>query len=887
MKFNRTLIFILLLLATASMPRQVVCEPEEESFPGTVVKTVMIERTLLEPYDFIRRSTFFQRRVGLALSAGGVRGIAQIGVLKAFEEAHFEIACIAGTSMGSIIGGLYASGYDADQLVEIAGKTNFSSLFSDSPKRRALFFGQREEKERYLLSIRFDGFKPFIPSGFAVGQGLTTFLSDLTIRANYSCRGDFNRLPIPFRAVATDIGNGEEVVLGRGSLSEVLRASMAFPLAFTPVVIEGRHLMDGGMVNPVPVDVCRSMGADYVIAVNTSSPLLSVEDLSGPVDMVNQASTVMQQEVKRQQLERADFIITPDLGQIENYNLKLRDSIIALGYLAGKKGVAELRSIMDSPPPGKSRLIEAIEVRPDQPLGKYLRANWPLEPGSSIDIDRIEDALWSSDPEIRFEKLSAEITETQSGLKILIGGDPFPTPKKIRLRYEGNSVLPDSLIDKFFDMDHRTDRTISLRAIYDAAGKVVELYHKAGYDLAHIQSLEYKRAEGEVVIRFDEGFLQFVDIVGNQRTRSWIIKANFPLRPGEPFDVRKAEKGIENIYATGFFERVSLDIRPSPEGARLIINVSEKKFSQIRLGGHWDDEYQAEMFAEILDGNALGAGIQVLGHVQLSSRRNKYFLSLKANRLSRTLITAGTRFYFSRLHRRLFYVDGSPNGFRIEDRLGWSVEVGQQIARLGTILFAYRLEEVNKRLTLTDVETEDVLSAFSLRSSVETFDKFPFPNYGHRQDFVLEFTTFLLGGTYEKYTKMYSSLEAYWPLGSRLNLHPHLALGVSTADLPDVEKFYIGGMYNFSGYRVDQISGDKFFTASMQLRFKLPYRLYLIGDFDYGNVYDDYEKLRIKDFQHGWGVALSLNSPFGPFDFGYGDSQELPHRYYLNLGLKF
>lgn len=885
MKYKVPFIFLSIILVSGFMTPSAVCGLENGVHSQATIDTIIVERAVFEPNDFLRRSTFSPRLIGLALSAGGARGIAQIGILKAFEEANIEISYIAGTSMGSIIGGLYASGYSADEIFEIAGKADFSSLFSDSPRRRALFINQRAEAERYLFSIRFDGLKPFIPSGLAVGQGLTTFLSDLTISANYSCQGDFDRLLIPFRAVASDIGNGEEVVLKRGNLADAMRASMAFPLAFTPVVIDGRHLMDGGMVNPVPVDVCRSMGADFVIAINTLSPLMDVDRLSGPVDMVNQATTVMQQEVKRQQLKQADFIITPELGQIENYNLNLRDSIITLGYQAGQKGVAELRLALDQSLSANCWHIESIESQADQPLGDYLLANWPLEPGSYLDPNRINDALLVSDPEMRFEKLSAEIIKTPAGARIIIGGVPFPQLDKLSIRFEGNRVLPDSIINKFFVIE--AGRETSFRNLYDVAGQVVQLYRKAGYDLAHIHSLEYLAASEEIVIRFDEGFLQFVDIRGNQRTRSWIIKANFPLRPGEPFDVRKAENGIENIYATGFFERVSLDIRPSPEGARLIINVSEKKFTQIRFGGHWDDEYQAEMFVEVLDGNALGAGIQILGHAHLSSRRNKYFISLRANRLSQTLITAGTRFYFSRLRRRLFEAEGAPRGFRVEDRLGWSAEIGQQIARLGTILFGYRLEKIASRLTLTDAENEDVLSAFAIRSSVETFNKFPFPDYGHRQDFVLEFTTSWLGGTYEEYTKMYSSLEAYWPLGSGLNLHPRLALGVSTATLPDVEKFYIGGLYNFSGFRTDQLSGDKFFTASMQMRIKLPAHLYLIGNFDYGNVYDEYEKLRLKDFQHGWGVALSLDSPIGPLDFGYGNPQKLPDRFYLNIGLKF
>jgi outer membrane protein assembly factor BamA len=381
--------------------------------------------------------------------------------------------------------------------------------------------------------------------------------------------------------------------------------------------------------------------------------------------------------------------------------------------------------------------------------------------------------------------------------------------------------------------------------------------------------------------------LRYVDIKGNNRTRSWIIKANYPLRPGEPFDTRKSEKGLANIFGTGFFERVSLDVQPADSGVHLVINVREKPYLQLRVGGHWDDEYQSEMFVELLDDNIFGAGIQALAHGQFSSRRYDYYLSFKVDRLSRTLLTAQSKFYFNRLKRRLFYPDGSPNGYRIEERLGFSLLGGWQIARLGMINFEYRLEDIQTKLSLNNIIYKPVLSAFAIKSTVETFNKFPYPDYGHRQEFILEFTGKWLGGTFDEYTKLYSSIEAYWPWGKYWTFHPKFSFGISTANLPDIEKFYLGGMYNFSGYRTHQLVGDKFLIANLQWRIRLPYKMYLLGNFDYGNVYDEYESIKIRDFLKGWGAAISYDSPVGPCEFGYGKAERRPYRLYVNVGLRF
>jgi len=874
-------LYLLLLICLCPLSGTAAAELRSPHFTSD---TVVIARDSLTPRDFRLRKRFQPRTIGLAFSGGGARGIAQIGVLRAFEEAGLDIDYIAGTSMGSIIGGLYASGYSADEIARMVRKTDFASLFSDSPQRGSLFFTQRAERDRDLVSIRFDGIKPYWPRGLAAGQRLTFLLTDLTIKANYGCGGDFNHLPIPFRAVVTDIATGERVAIDHGSLADAMRASMAFPLAFTAVELDGRHLMDGGIVDPVPVDVCREMGADYTIAVNTTSVLLTADEINNPVDIANQVTTIMSGNALRKQLQQADLVITPWLADNRSFNFGMHDTLEALGYQAGVKAITEIRQAQ-TVPTDSGPVLAAVMADSDDSLLTFVRERFPLKAGSHFNPAVTARALAFADQEMAFHHLAAIMIPWYNGTIIRIEGTPNRPYDQVRYLFAGCALLTDAEIRCIFPTT--PGRIMRLSEVKKAADSVVSLLRAAGYDLARVQSITYDHTGGMVQVTFDEGRLSDIDVAGNDRTRSWIIRADFSLRRGEPFSAQKAENGLANIYGTGFFERVALDVRPTSHGAKLTIIVKEKKFTQLQLGGHWDDEYQGELFSELLYDNVFGAGIQIAAYSQFSSRRSKYQLSAKVDRLSKSLITARTRFYYSHLKRRLFWANGAPADYRVEERLGWSAEAGYQIARFGTIYTEYRLEDIHTHLLQNDIKDDHVLSVIAIKSNVETINKFPFPDKGHRQDLAVEFSGKWLGGSYSEYTKLFGSLEGWWPLGNYFNFHPRVAAGISTANLPDIEKYYIGGLYNFSGYRTDQLSGDKFLMTNLQLRLKLPYHVYLLGNFDYGNVFDDFQSIKIAEFRRGWGAAISVDTPLGPCDFGYGKASPLPHMWYLNVGLRF
>jgi NTE family protein len=753
-----------------------------------------------------------------------------------------------------------------------------------------MFLTQREERDRHLLSIRFDGFKPVIPRALTAGQKLTTILTTLTTSANYHAAGDFDRLPIPFKCISTDIVSGHEVVLDSGSLADAMRATMGFPLAFTPLDKGDALLMDGGMVTPIPVDLVRAMSdsVDFVVAVNTVSPLLAKEDLSTPVDIANQVTSIMTADKLAVQLESADYAIAPPLDGFTMSDFGVKDSLIAIGYRAGLTAtdsiIAMLRQRRDS------AVWRIDSLRVDSCLDPYnSRFNESLA-GRTFSRGQLIAELKSLFLELNLFRLEARLgpvgdstTETRS-VAIAISGLPAPMWSEVDIEFAGNLMFGDSTLRNLLRGEDTAMTSSSLRR---GLGRMLGRYRSEGFDLADLERVSIEECGARLLIVLDEARITEIEISGNRRTKDWMITSNFPLEVGEPYSTHQASRGLSNIYGRDLFDRVTIDVAPCPEGARLKIGVEEKHSMQLRIGWHWDDEYQSEEFAELLDDNVMGAGLQYLLHARYADERQEYFGAFKADRIFSTYLTAKLRLYHNRLDRNVYDSDGHVVDERDEDRTGFEVRMGQQISRLGTVSAGLALEEVHYAFPrYADSSMSFSLRAFKIESLVENFDRIPFPESGKKHLFEIQFTGKGFGGEVE-YTKFYSSLEAYWMVWRWLNYHPKLAVGLSRSGLPVSEKFYLGGLHSFAGFRTDQLSGDKVIAMSHEFRIKLPLRLYLSLRYDIGDVYGGADNIKLNDLRHGFGVTAAFDSPIGPFEFGYGVATDGFERYYLNIGLAF
>ncbi|MFI8395277.1 hypothetical protein CXF97_11495 [Pseudomonas sp. Choline-02u-1] len=348
-------------------------------------------------------------KVGLVLSGGAARGLAHIGVLKALEEQGITIDAIAGTSMGAVVGGLYASGYKVDELEKLALSIDWQAALSDAPPREDVPFRRKQDDRDFLvkqkLSFRDDG-SLGLPLGVIQGQNLALLLESLL--AHTSDTRDFDKLPIPFRAVTTDIANGEKVVFRKGHLPQVIRASMSIPAVFAPVELDGRLLVDGGMTDNIPLDVAREMGVDIAIVVDIGTPLRNRKQLTTVVDVLNQSITLMTRRNSEEQLAALhadDVLIQPALAAFGVTDFGKAQEMIDAGYRATRILDARLAQLKPTEtqdaelnaarqPGQRTPIITAIRVENDSKVDDAVIRYYIRQPiGAPLDLGRLHSDM--------------------------------------------------------------------------------------------------------------------------------------------------------------------------------------------------------------------------------------------------------------------------------------------------------------------------------------------------------------------------------------------------------------------------------------------------------------------------------------------------------------
>lgn len=348
--------------------------------------------------------------VGLVLGGGGARGAAHLGVLRVLERENIPVDYIAGTSMGAIIGSLYASGYSVDEIEKILKDLDWADIFRDGPSRDALPMREKEINQADLIAreigVGRDGLK--FPKSVIIGQKLSLTLRRLLVQTEAS--QDFGKLPIPFRCVATNIIDTQQVVFSEGDLALSVLASAAIPGAFAPVKIGDKLLVDGGVTNNVPIDVARAMGARRLIVVNVGTPLHTEEQLTSPVAVLDQViSGMMERETNRsiETLQAGDVLIHPEMPGVSTLTFDRVDEAIEAGQGTAEEYLAQLRTMAVAPEqfaairatqkrallPEDAR-IEFVDVSRERSRTAHVVAD-QLErlDGDKIDFSKIDQSL--------------------------------------------------------------------------------------------------------------------------------------------------------------------------------------------------------------------------------------------------------------------------------------------------------------------------------------------------------------------------------------------------------------------------------------------------------------------------------------------------------------
>jgi len=351
-------------------------------------------------------------RIGLALSGGGARGGAHLGVLRALEELGVPVDVIAGTSIGAIIGGLYASGMGVDQIEQVISDIDWDAAFIEDTPRELKSFRRKRDDDLFLVDQKpglNDG-QFELPLGVVQGQTIDLILTEQTLPVAHI--RDFDDLSIPFRAVATDIATGDAVVLGSGNLAVAIRASLSVPAVISPVEIDGQLLVDGGVAMNLPIEVARQMGADVIIAVDISAPLLPREELTSVLTVTQQMTNILMRRGVDQQLEKLgsnDLLIVPEFeGEYGSTSFGRMAETIAIGYDATMEHAQPLQAHgVVTANPLAPQPLPAGPPQPDPPIIDFMRVTnnsniseavierhlRGVEIGQPMDLAAVEEAV--------------------------------------------------------------------------------------------------------------------------------------------------------------------------------------------------------------------------------------------------------------------------------------------------------------------------------------------------------------------------------------------------------------------------------------------------------------------------------------------------------------
>ncbi len=485
-------------------------------------------------------------KIGLVLSGGGAKGMAHIGVLKELERHGIRPDYITGTSMGSIVGGLYAIGYSADEIEEIALGMDWDALLSNQVSLDQITYLEKEYYQRYLIELGINKTSLELPKGLIEGQKLSELLTALTRHVHHI--QDFDDFPVPFACVGTDLVTGEPVVMRSGSLATALRASMAIPSVFTPVDRDGHYMVDGGLVRNFPVQECIDMGADIIIGVFVSDDLLPKEQLASAVDVLTQSAFVMSVFDSREQKKKCDLLIEPDLVPYTTFSFEAGPQIIQRGEQAGEAHRPGLMALADSLnfTPGVSierpalrdtfRISEVNVIHNENIPERFIQGNLTLDKDSRISLKGIENRIEALYGTRYFDKVTYTLNPMDDDSYELLIDTDEAVPRQIRagLHYDSENGAGLNL-------------NLTLRDLFPASRTLVEV------DIAE-------------AFRVDANFLKYI------WSRQYLaLKTGINYRNSDvPIGDGRIQAGVfKNNYLNPYFSLLSTKHRNSLTGIKL------------------------------------------------------------------------------------------------------------------------------------------------------------------------------------------------------------------------------------------------------------------------------------------------------------------------------
>jgi NTE family protein len=778
-------------------------------------------------------------KVGLVLSGGGARGFAHIGVLKMLDSLDVPIDCIAGTSMGGIVGALYAIGYRGRDLEALANRSDWQEMFTDRAPRSLMPYLEKKESDRYQIEFGMKGWKPVTPGGLIVGRKISLLFASLTFP--YEKVDDFDRLPIPYRCVASDLIRGEAVVLSRGSLARAMRATMAIPTVFSAVEWGDSLLVDGGLLDNLPVDAAKAMGADVVIAVDVGYPLRDKGSLQSAFAVLEQSMAMLGIDRRKENVKQVDLFIQPDLAgfNMADFTADGIRRIILRGDEAARrnrKALADLKTRLgltaESDSARSAATPDTLRVEDVQITGHttapfpWLLSKINLRPGDAFDPKAVKHRLSEIKAEGRFESLDLEavpVSDRRVRVRIRVEERRKPLIREIAVR--GNGNLPAAFVSRLL-----------------------------GY------------------------------------------------RPGDRLDTDVLTRRIMEMYGFGYFESIWYDVDPvGTDAIRLILTVKEAPFRKLRLGIRYDELHKLIGLASLQANSVLIPGLHLQNELQFAGLVR---WKTKAFYPSLNLALPAYPFVEINVHdipKRLFDHEGGQIAQYRDRAADAGIGLGFLTGKSFNLEIAYRYEAVRIHPDIlvpgesVSLDISDDLHLIRADMDIDALDDVFVPRRGLRIGALFE-RCFPGSPARLSYSRMDFSADTY---ATWRRKHTFRFFGYacnSTAGTPVYKFFNCGRPETFVGLQYDQLITGRMEVLRLEYRYQhkkdIFFKFAANTAFGFQRDYPAFE--HHKNGLWGIGLGVMLISPLGPIEAGVGRGSrgferpaEAQNVFYFSLGYKF
>jgi outer membrane protein assembly factor BamA len=458
------------------------------------------------------------------------------------------------------------------------------------------------------------------------------------------------------------------------------------------------------------------------------------------------------------------------------------------------------------------------------------------------------------------------------------------------IKIRGNRLFPDSMLYKV--IEYEDEGKTNPDYIVHNLVKIQDYYREHDYVLMKIKNIS-KTSDQVLNVQIDEGYIDSIRIEGNATTSDFIILRDFPLKQGDAYNSRLVKQGIENIYNTQLFEKVSVNVQRASDGLILLIKVKEKIFTVMRLGGKIGTERGAQAYFELGNDNLFG----ISSKMALTGRYGEYDrrigLNYRMDRIFKTFLTFAIDGYYD-WKLNPYYKSGAKAGEYREERSGIRFLIGQQLRKLGQMSVEFRLEHAKDvRYSGTfDLPQNSELRTLTIRSITDKRDRIAFATRGIYNVWYWEAGNQEIFEGQEKYTKAYVNLEGYYTYWNKHTFHLRGVIGVGDKTLPFSEFFRIGGPKSFMGFHQYELIGRQVIYTNLEYRYKTPVKLisdtYFGLRYDIGGIWETPDLvLTSEDFFSGIGVWLGIDTVLGPLKLHYGNSTLKDGIFYLSLGYDF